>query len=152
MLEDAARRAVEGAGFVATTADTAPDVTVQLGARVAEYDRSPFDDPFWYGAGGPFHRPFFHGRYGGAFWGPGWRRGYWGPAWDSSYFQREVAILIRDRKSGEPVYETRATSDGISSDVVRILPAMYAAAMKGFPQAVSSASHRVPIDDTAAAN
>ncbi len=123
---------------------------MQLGARVTEFDRSPFDDPFWYGSVGPFHRPFFHGRYGRSSWGPGWRYGYWGPAWDSSYFEREVVILIRDRKTGEPLYETRASSNGSSSEVARLLPAMYGAAMKDFPQAVSNVSHRVPIDPVAA--
>ena len=58
MLEDAARRAVEGAGFGAVPEGITPDVTVQLGARITEKDRSPFDDPFWYGGIGPWHRPF----------------------------------------------------------------------------------------------
>ena len=51
MLEDTARRALEGAGFVAAPAGGVADVTVQLGARITETDRSPFDDPFWYGGG-----------------------------------------------------------------------------------------------------
>ena len=156
VLEDAARVAVEGAGFVPVPAGAAPDVTVQLGARVTEFDRSPFDDPFWYGAAGPFHRPFFYGGYGGygrfgrGFRGP-YRGGFWGggAGWDSSYFEREVAVLIRDKKTGQPLYETRASSDGTTADVVRLLPAMYGAAMKDFPRAVDNVSHRVPIDATA---
>ncbi len=100
-LEDAARAAVEGAGFVAAAADTPPDVTVQLGASITELDRSPFDDPFWYGPWGPFHRPFVTGRLGRPYWGPGWRYGAWGPGSDWPYYEREVAVLIRDKRSGE---------------------------------------------------
>jgi hypothetical protein len=132
VLEDAARRAVEAAGFVPAPPGAVADVSIQLGARVTEIDRSPFDDPFWYGPRGGFYRPFY-GRYGRPFWGPGWRHGYWSPAWDTPYYEREVAVLIRDKKTGEVLYEARAHSDGNYSDVVRLLPAMYAAALKGFP-------------------
>lgn len=150
MLEDAARPALERAGFVPAASGAVPDVTVQLGARVTEYDRSPFDDPFWYGSRFAAPRPFAIGRFGRPYWGPGWGWGPWGMAgaWDTPYYQREVAVLIRDKQSGEPVYETRAHSDGSWSDIGRMLPAMYAAAMKDFPQAVKT-SVAVPLDGSA---
>lgn len=154
VLEDAARPAIEGAGFVPAPAGSSPDVTVQLGARVTAYDRSPFDDPFWYGPRGPFPGSFFYSRYHrGPFGGPGWRYGAgglanWGPAFDTPYYEREVAVLIRDKRSGEPLYESRANSDGTYADVGRVLPAMYAAALKGFPQAATT--QRVRIDTQAA--
>ena len=126
MLEDAARLAIEGAGFVPVLEGSTADVTMQLGARITETDSSPFNDPFWYGG------------YGGR--GPGrsatpptaaayWRRGYWGPgAWapytwgwgpyyDFPYYQREVALLIRDKRSGDPLYEARAVSEGNSAGI-----------------------------------
>lgn len=155
VLEDAARPAIEAAGFAPAPAGSPPDVTVQLGARVTAYDRSPFDDPFWYGPHGPFPGSFYYSRYHrGPFWGPGWRYGWgglgsWGgPAFATPYYEREVAVLIRDRRSGEPLYETRANSDGIYADVGRVLPAMYAAALKDFPQP-STTRQRVRIDASA---
>lgn len=145
-LEDSARRAVESAGFVAATEGATPDVSIQLGARITETDRSPFDDPFWYGAVGAFHRPFGYGRFGRPFWGP--RYGYWGPGYDLPYYEREVAVLIRDKRSGEPLYEARANSDGTSASVSSLLPAMFSAALKDFPSGGATNPHRVRVATT----
>ena len=68
-LEDAARSAVEAAGFAPAADPKGADVTVQVGARITAYDRSPFDDPFWWGPG--LHRPFFFSRGGRLFFAPG---------------------------------------------------------------------------------
>ena len=91
MLEDAARRAIEGAGFVPAPDGITPDVSVQLGARITETDRSPFDDPFWYGGYRPLASAVRASRFGRPYWGPGWRRGFWGPGNDFPYYEREVA-------------------------------------------------------------
>ncbi len=146
MLEDSARRAVEGAGFVAAPEGAPADVTVQLGARITETDRSPFDDPFWYGGRGIWHRPFFYGRSGRPFWGPGWHRGYWDYPFDSSYYEREVAVLIRDKRSGDPLYESRAESQGPTTGVTTVLPALFVAAMKDFPAGSTTNPHRVTVE------
>jgi hypothetical protein len=146
VLEDAARRAVEGAGFVPALEGSTADVSVQLGARIAETDRSPFDDPFWYGGYGSWHRPFAYGRYGRPFRGPGWRYGAWGPGYDLPYYQREVAVLIRDKRTGEALYEARAASEGTSSGNPEVLPAMFSAALKDFPNAGATNTHRVTIE------
>ena len=45
-----------------------------------------------------------------------------------------MILLIRDRRSGQPVYETRASNQGSSSAINSLLPAMFEAAMKDFPQ------------------
>ena len=145
VLEDSARRAVEAAGFAPAADGKAADVTVQIGARIVETDRSPFDDPFWYGSFGSWHRPFAYGRYGRPFWGPGWRRG-WGPGYDFPYYEREVAVLIRDKRSGEPLYESRATSEGNTSGIGSILPAMFQAALKDFPIGSPTNPHRVVVE------
>lgn len=151
MLEDAARLAIEGAGFAPAPEGSVADVTMQLGARITETDRSPFDDPFWYGGYGAWPRPFGYAGYGRAYW----RRGYWGPGTWAAYswgpysdfpsYLREVALLIRDKRSGEPLYETRATSEGMSIDIERVLPAMFAAALKDFPGGGATNPHRVTI-------
>ncbi len=141
MLEDAARPAIEAAGFVPAVDAKSADVTVQVGARIAQADRSPFDDPLWWGPG--FHRPFpYYTRGGRVFFGPGWRYGP-GSGFDYGY-EREVALLIRDRRSGEPLYETSATSDGLTPMVATALPAMFRAALRDFPSA-SSKPHTVSV-------
>ncbi|MEP7057095.1 MAG: DUF4136 domain-containing protein [Caldimonas sp.] len=130
LLEDAARPAVEAAGFAPSSDPQSADVTVQLGARITATDRSPFDDPFWWGPG--LRRPFFYPYHARGFWGPRWPYG-WGPRWRDYDYEREVALLIRDRKTGQPLYEARANSDGLTPMVETALPAMFAAALKDFP-------------------
>jgi len=144
MLEDAARPAVEGAGFAAAPEGSAPDVTIQLGARIVETDGYPYDDPFWYGGMGVWHRPF--GRFARPYYGyPGWRAGFWGPYNDFPNYQREVALLIRDKRSGEPLYEARAQNEGSTTGVTTVLPAMFVAALKDFPSGSTTNPHPVTI-------
>jgi hypothetical protein len=127
LLEDAARRAMESAGFVAATDPKSADFVVQLGARVNASDRSLYDDPFWW------HGGLYHPR----FYPMGFRRGFgFGLGYGGYYmpsYEREVALLIRDRKSGTPLYEARATNDGGSPAINSLLGAMFEAAMKDFP-------------------
>jgi hypothetical protein len=128
LLEDAAHRAMQQAGFQLATDPAAADVTVTLGARVTAYDRSPYDDPFWWRGGlygyRYFGRPYYYHGFGPRF-------GY--PFYDTPTYEREVAMLIRDRKSGQPLYEARVTNDGFSSSINTLLSAMFEAAMKDFP-------------------
>jgi hypothetical protein len=120
-LEDAARRAVEAAGFAPATDAKDADVSIQVGARVSATERPLYDDPFWWRGGLYSH----------------WRRGYHSPYWGMQYatpvYEREVAVLIRDRKSGHPLFEARATNGSSSSSIASLLPAMYEAALKDFP-------------------
>lgn len=131
LLEEAAHRAMEQAGFKLATDPAAADVSVTLGARVTANEPSPFDDPLWWRGGLWGHR--FHGRpwpYHRGF-GPhfGWPYHY-GPA----TYEREVAMLIRDRKTGQPLYEARVTNDGFSPSINSLLGAMFEAGMKDFPK------------------
>ena len=48
-------------------------------------------------------------------------------------YVREVSVLIRDRKSGRVVYETRASSDGVLQLTPALMTAMFQAAMTPFP-------------------
>ena len=138
-LELAARSALTAAGF--SEADPAnADVSVQVGARVTRYERSPSFDPFWHG-----YAPWGYGGWG---WGPR-RFGPWPPYQEPPYYGREVALLIRDRKSGSVLYETRATNEGGSSGGGPVLAAMFDAAMKDFPQAAVN-PRRVQIDTSKA--
>jgi len=157
VLEDTARRAVEAAGFVAAADPASADVSIQLGARITAYDRSPSDDPFWYGPGGFYGPwgPWGYGRWGRP-WGPSWRYagagfgpwgwpGYWGPGYGLPYYDREVAVLIRDRRTGEPLYEGRARSDGSYSGVTEVLDAMFRAALADFPKGSPTNPHAVNV-------
>ena len=123
MLEAAAQPALEAAGFRPAAAGAMPDVIVQVGGRVTRTDRAPWDDPLWWRGGFGFWR---HGPWVGPYWGAG-------ISTDSPRYEREVAVLIRDRASGEPLYETRASSDGLTRGDAAIVRAMFAAAMKDFP-------------------
>ncbi len=137
VIENAARGALEAAGFTPAAAPGDAQVTVQVGARVGTSDRWAYYDPFWnnvsvgYSLG---HRRGY-GRWATGFgvgfggWGYGGYGGYGGwPGYD-----REVAVLIRDRATGQLLYEARASNNGASSAINPLLPAMFSAALKDFP-------------------
>ncbi|MEP7301303.1 MAG: DUF4136 domain-containing protein [Caldimonas sp.] len=145
-LEDAARGAVEAAGFVPAAEGVPADVAILLGARLSETERSPFDDPFWYGPPGTLHRSIAYGRLGRPY--AGWRYGLLGPVRDYPGYAREVAVLIRDRKSGEALYEARAQSEGSWAALATLLPALFGAALKDFPAGGARNPHRVRIATT----
>lgn len=119
-LEAMADAALNAAGL--RRDDANPRFSVQVSARTAR-TASPWADPwerFAFGWGG---------------WG--WRR-HWGvgihayppePTW----FQREVNVVVRDLGNNRVVYESRAVSDGPYLDSAKAFPAMFAAAMQGFP-------------------
>lgn len=124
--EQGADMALQAAGFKPAPEGTTPEFVVQIGARITRYDRSPWDDPFWW-------RP-----YGGRWYGPGWP-GPWGPYWSWRWrsapndYQREVGLLIRDKATGEPLYEARARTDGLTAGGPPVIMAMFAAALRDFP-------------------
>jgi hypothetical protein len=140
LLENAAARAMQLAGFTPAPDPKAADVTVTLGARVTPNQLSPYDDPFWWHGGLWAHR--FYPR-------PYWRYGpYWGhpfgsPFYASPTYEREVAMLIRDRKTGQPLYEARVTNDGYSPSINSLLSAMFEAGLKDFPAAGGTNPRRV---------
>ncbi len=123
-LEDAAAPALASAGFQPAAAGAEPDVLVQVGARVSRTDRSPWDDPLWW-----------HGGYGVWRHHP-WRGIGWGGSLrlESPRYEREVAVLIRDRSSGKPLFEARASSEGFQSRAAPLLQPLFAAALMDFPR------------------
>jgi hypothetical protein len=132
-LEDAAHAALAAAGFVSAAPGATPDVLVQVGARITRYERSPWDDPLWWRGGFGFWHPRpFAGPY------PGWYRN------QPPRYDREVALLLRDRSTGAPLYEARASSEGSTSGGDEMLSAMFKAAMGDFPQS-GSVPHTITV-------
>ena len=138
-LEGAAARALEAAGFKAAPQAAQADVVVQIGARVGRTDVSPWDDPLWW-------------RWGGGYWrNPAWRptsRAMYyaniNSGWYTRY-ERNVALLLRDRASGAPLYEAHAQTDGNSAGDAALMAAMFEAAMKDFPAAGASNPRQVSV-------
>ncbi len=110
------------------------DATPRYGVQVAAKNQrmvSPFASPWGYGPWG----------WGG--WGPpggwgyaaGWGGRNWGAGWgyESDWFHREVSVIVRDLSTQQVVYETHAVSDSPWRDSVSVLPAMFQAALQGFP-------------------
>jgi len=106
--------------------DAAPRYSVQVSARV-QRALSPWADP-WDGWGGGWG-----GGFGYGFYGPS--AGLWGPfpRMEQPWFQREVAVVVRELPGNRVVYESRAQSDGPFWDSNAVLPAMFDAALQGFP-------------------
>ncbi|MBC7991722.1 MAG: DUF4136 domain-containing protein [Rhizobacter sp.] len=123
-LEAVARPALASAGFTEVADLKTADVTVQVGARISRTDRPVYDDPFWWRGG------LYYSRYGRPFWGPSFSMAY-----DSPRYDREAALLIRDRQSNQPLYEARAVNDGLTTGGPQLLGGLFLAAMKDFPQA-----------------
>ncbi len=124
-LEAAALPALAKAGFTPAAAGAAPDVLVQLGARSQISDNGAWNDPLWWRGGFGF-----------------WRHGPWmSPRWslsmrsDFARYDREVAVLLRDRVSGKPLFEARAVNEGnLDSADAKTLGAMFEAALMDFPK------------------
>ena len=105
--------------------DAAPRYSVQVTARVQRV-QSPWPEPGGWGWGGGFARH-----------GVGFALGYGGPysRMEQPWYQREVAVIVRELASNRVVYETRAGHDGPWSDSASVLPVMFDAALQGFPAA-----------------
>ncbi len=52
---------------------------------------------------------------------------------ESPLFMREVSIVMRDASNNAVVYESKATHSGVWRDAQAVLPAMFEAALQGFP-------------------
>lgn len=110
--------------------DAAPRYSVQITARVQRV-LSPWADP-WDGWGGGFGGFGYFGPY------PGFGAGFGGPfpRMEQPWFQREVGVVMRELTSNLVVYETRAVNAGPWWDDNSVLPAMFTAALHGFPTAL----------------
>lgn len=138
-LEAAAAGALAKAGFTAAPDAAQADVIVQIGARIARTEISPWDDPLWW-------------RWGGGYWrSPAWRgapRSFYyanlHADWYTRY-ERNVAVLLRDRASGTPLYEAHAQTDGVTRGDSALLAEMFEAALQDFPATAATNPRRVTV-------
>lgn len=140
-LEGAAQAALESAGFRLAAAGLEPEFLVQIGARISRTERSPWDDPLWW------RGPWGTWRFGPHPLGPWplWPPGYRPPMRSElPRYEREVAVLIRERTSGQPLFEARAVNDGTAPGGMALIAAMFGAALKDFPS-VQSTPRRVVV-------
>ena len=108
--------------------DAAPNLGIQVTARV-QRALSPWADP-WDSWGGMPGYGRWHGGLGvgGPF-----------PRLEQPWFHREVGIVVRDLPTNRVVFETHAVNDGPWSDNASVFPAMFEAALQGFPNAPAGA-------------
>lgn len=123
-LEAAAAGALAKAGFKPVDAGKEPDVLVQVGARDSRYVVQPWDDPLWWRGGFGYWR---HGPWGSPRWALSMR-------YDFPRIETQIGLLLRDRASGKPLYETRAASESNVRADSATLGAMFQAALMDFPR------------------
>lgn len=111
--------------------DGSPQLGVQVTARV-QRALSPWADP-WEGWGGMYGWGRWGGAYGWGGYGYGYGVGGWYPRLEQPWYHREVGIVVRELPSNRVVYETHAVNDGPWSDNASVFPAMFEAALQGFP-------------------
>lgn len=116
-LEELAGPALAQAGLKRD--DAAPKFGVEVRAR-AQRVVSPWSDPWDVRAWG-----------GRRHWG--WGFGGPFPRLESPWYHREITLIVRELGSNRVVYETHAVNDGPWSDSLSVLPAMFQAALQGFP-------------------
>ncbi len=124
-VEASAAPALAKAGFTPVAPGQQPDVLVQVGQRSSRTSLGLWADPLWLRGGFGYWRPspWVHPINSPWAWHP--------PA---PRFEREVAILIRDRSSGKPLFEARAASEGGSHGDAQLASAMFQAALMDFPK------------------
>jgi hypothetical protein len=128
-LEAIARQALAGVGMQLD--DTNPAYSVQIDVSVQRLDPPPWGGA-WPGWG-------FPGRYivtprGQVVWlnGFGGFGGYDG-FYNMPYYLRSIRLTLRNLATSRIVFETDARQDGPWANTDAILPAMFDAALRGFP-------------------
>lgn len=130
--EALAAPALAKAGLKPAAAGSAPDLLVALGVRITATAISPWDDPLWY----RWHAPLYPWRYGMP------PRAH--PLFIERRYEREVGLLLRERASGQALWEARASSDGATMGGDSLVAALFEAAMADFPKS-NSQPHQVRI-------
>lgn len=106
--------------------EVAPQYSVRFDLRVQRDARSPWSDPVF---GGRFFSAYPVATPHGVVYH------YRAPlmVMEMPWYRREVSLLMRRLSDGELVFESNARSDGYWADDGAVLPAMFEAALRDFP-------------------
>ena len=124
LAEQQAEQALAAVGLVRD--DAAAQLSVLVGFQGTQYLADPWGYPY-------------PGTYGsisigrGVPWGSGVGFGMGMRFPPTPQYRREVSLILRDLKSGQVVYETRASHDGPWSDSTTIFATLFKAALAHFP-------------------
>lgn len=121
-LETMADAALHKAGL--RRDDANPRYTVQVTARLQPV-LSPWASPWDVGWG--------FGGFGGRRHGFGFGFGSRLSTMESPWYHREVGVIVREMSSNKVVFESTAVNDGPWTNSPAVFPAMFEAAMQGFP-------------------
>ena len=129
LAEQQAQAAMTAVGLVRD--DAGASLSVLVGFSGTQYMADPWGRPIGPGAA-PFGRITIGTGFGvgvGSHAGVGMGMRFPPP----THYQREVSVLMRDLKSGQVVYETRASHSGPWNDNVSIFATLFQAALANFP-------------------
>ena len=141
LAEQQAQAAMTAVGLVRD--DAAASLSVMVGFSGTQYQADPWGRPL-----GPGWTP-----YGSIAVGSGFGRNFGSHVGlgvgmrfpPPTQYRREVSVVMRDLKSGQVVYETRASHAGPWSDSVPIFATLFQAALANFPNPPAG-PHRVNIE------
>ena len=127
LAEQQAQAAMAAVGLVRDDANA--QLSVLVGFAGTQYLADAWGRPLPPGAWSPYYGSISMGRGIGPNVGLGMGMRFPPP----TQYRREVSLIMRDLKSGQVVYETRATHDGPWSDSAQIFTTLFQAAMANFP-------------------
>ena len=118
--------------------DANAQYSVQLGLRTFRDPQAPWDDPRY--VRGIAVPAYVNMQYGMLMRHPSLSMQF-----DFPYYRREITIVVRRLTDAQVVFETRAQHDGRWSEDAAVLPAMFQAALQGFPNPVAG-TRRVVVE------
>ncbi len=125
LAEQQAEQALAAVGLVRD--DARAQISVLVGFQGTQYLADPWGYPYPAGTYGSISI----GR--GAPWGSGVGFGVGMRFPPTTQYRREVSLILRDLRSGQVVYETRASHDGPWGDSTTIFATLFKAALANFP-------------------
>ena len=125
--EQQAQAAMTAVGLVRDDANA--QISVQVNFAGTQYLADPWGRPLPPGAWSPYYGSISVGRGVGPNVGLGMGMRFPPP----TQYRREVSLIMRDLRSGQVVYETRATHDGVWTDSGPIFATLFQAALANFP-------------------
>ena len=127
LAEQQAQAAMTAVGLVRDDANA--QLSVLVGFAGTQYLADAWGRPLPPGDWSPYYGSISMGRGIGPNVGLGMGMRFPPP----TQYRREVSLIMRDLKSGQVVYETRATHDGPWSDSAQVFATLFQAAMANFP-------------------